>query len=129
MNYFATAFFFFLSKMSPWTMLSTTWLLYYSPLVLFFPFGFRLYFPLSMGFCRQAYWSGLLFPSPGDIPDPGMEPMSLALAGRFFTSKPPRKPILWLPFYIVLIISSSCKPHWKIDVDKPYSFSNKLSLP
>ena len=34
--------------------------------------------PLSMGFCRQAYWSGLLFPSPGDIPDPGMKPKSSA---------------------------------------------------
>ena len=46
-------------------------------------------FPLSMGFSRQERWSGLLFPSSGDIPDPGMEPMSLmapALAGRFFTT-------------------------------------------
>ena len=43
--------------------------------------------PLSMGFSRQEYWSGLQFPSPGDLPDPGIEPMSLvspALAGRFF---------------------------------------------
>ena len=46
--------------------------------------------PLSMGFCRQEYWSGLPCPSPGDLPDPGMEPtslMSLALAGEFFTTK------------------------------------------
>ena len=45
--------------------------------------------PLSMGFSRQERWSGLLFPSSGDIPDPGMELMSLmspALAGRFFTT-------------------------------------------
>ena len=44
--------------------------------------------PLSMGFCRQKYWSGLSFPSPGDLPNPGTEPasvMSPALAGRFFT--------------------------------------------
>ena len=44
--------------------------------------------PLSVGFSRQEYWSGLPFPSPGDLPDPGMELvsfMSLALAGRFFT--------------------------------------------
>ena len=43
---------------------------------------------LSIGFSRQEYWSGLLFPSPGNLPDPEMEPMSLvspALAGRFFT--------------------------------------------
>ena len=45
--------------------------------------------PLSMGFSRQAYWSGLPFPSPGDLPDPGMEPASLvspALVGGFFTT-------------------------------------------
>ena len=35
--------------------------------------------PLSMGFPRQEYWSGLPFPSPGDLPDPGIEPMSSAL--------------------------------------------------
>ena len=43
--------------------------------------------PLSMGFSRQEYWSGLPFPSPEDLPDPGTEPTSLmspALAGRFF---------------------------------------------
>ena len=34
--------------------------------------------PLSMGFPRQEYWSGLSFPSPGDLPDPGIEPMSPA---------------------------------------------------
>ena len=42
--------------------------------------------PRSMGFSRQEYWSGLPFPSPGDLPNPGIEPMSLALAGRFFTA-------------------------------------------
>ena len=41
--------------------------------------------PVSMGFLRQEYWSGLSFPSPGDLPDPGFEPVSLALAGGFFT--------------------------------------------
>ena len=45
-----------------------------------------------MGFPRQEYWSGLPFPSPKDLPDPGMEPTSLVLAGRFFTTEPPRKP-------------------------------------
>ena len=38
-----------------------------------------------MGFPRQEYWSGLLFPSPGDFPDPGIELTSPVLAGRFFT--------------------------------------------
>ena len=41
--------------------------------------------PLSMGFSRQEYWSGLPFLSPGDLPDPGLEPRSPALAGRIFT--------------------------------------------
>ena len=36
--------------------------------------------PLSMGFSRQEYWSGLPFPSPGDLPNPGTEPKSPALA-------------------------------------------------
>ena len=44
--------------------------------------------PLSMGFSRQGYWSGSPCPPPGDLPDPGIEPLSLmspALAGGFFT--------------------------------------------
>ena len=41
-----------------------------------------------MGFPSQEYWSGLSFPSPGDLPDPGIKPTSPALAGRFFTSEP-----------------------------------------
>ena len=45
-----------------------------------------------MGFSRQGYWSGLLFPSPGDLPDTGIEPVFPALAGRFFTAEPPGKP-------------------------------------
>ena len=53
--------------------------------------------PLSMGFPRQEYWSGLPFPPPGDRLNPGIEPQSFAspaLAGRFFTIAPPRKPNL-----------------------------------
>ena len=41
--------------------------------------------PLSIGFLRQEYWSGLPFPSPRDLPNPGIEPVAPALAGRFFT--------------------------------------------
>ena len=44
-----------------------------------------------IGFSRQEYWNGLPCPSPGDLPDPGIEPMSPALAGRFFTTEPPEK--------------------------------------
>ena len=48
-----------------------------------------------MEFSRQEYWSGLLISSPGDLLDPGIEPVSLvspALSGRFFTTAPPGKP-------------------------------------
>jgi len=45
-----------------------------------------------MEFCRQEYWSGLPFTSPGDLPDSGIEPKSPALAGRFFTTESPGKP-------------------------------------
>ena len=48
----------------------------------------------SMGFSRQEYWSGLPFPSPGDLPDPGMEPRSPALEADALTSEPPGKPTL-----------------------------------
>ena len=45
----------------------------------------------SMGFSRQEYWSGLPFPSPGDLPDPGIEPGSPALKEDTLTSEPPGK--------------------------------------
>ena len=45
--------------------------------------------PPSMGFRRQGYWSGLPFPSPGALPDPGIEPTAPALVGGFFTTEPP----------------------------------------
>ena len=55
--------------------------------------------PLSMGFPRQECWSGLPCPPPGDLPDPGtVSPVSCALAGRFFTTKPLGKP---RPFSLV----------------------------
>ena len=65
--------------------------------------------PLFTGFPRQEYWSGLSFPSPEDLPDPGIEPESPALAGRFFIMEPPGKPILiphtylyrWTLYYLV----------------------------
>ena len=42
--------------------------------------------PLSVGFPRQEYWIGLLFPTPGDLPHPEIEPVSPALAGEFFST-------------------------------------------
>ena len=47
---------------------------------------------LSMGFSRQEHWSGLPFPSPGDLPNPGIEPGSPALEADALTSEPPGKP-------------------------------------
>ena len=48
--------------------------------------------PLSMGFSRQEYWSGLPFPSLGDLPNPGIEPGSPALQADALSSEPPGKP-------------------------------------
>ena len=51
---------------------------------------------LSVGFPRQEYWSGLPSPPPGDLPDPGIKPVSPAtpaLADRFFITVPPEKPL------------------------------------
>ena len=53
--------------------------------------------PLSMEYSRQEYWSGLPFPTPGDLPDPGIEPATLpspTLASRFFTTASPGKPFV-----------------------------------
>ena len=50
--------------------------------------------PLSMGLPRQECWSGLPFPPSGDLPDPGIEHVFPALAGRFFITEPPGKPLV-----------------------------------
>ena len=47
---------------------------------------------LSVEFSRQEYWSGLPFPTPGDLLNTGIEPVSPALAGGFFATEPPGKP-------------------------------------
>ena len=49
--------------------------------------------PPSMGFSRQEYWSGLPFPSPGDLPNPGIEPGFPTLEADALTSEPPGKPL------------------------------------
>ena len=63
----------------------------------------------SMGFSRQEYWTGLPFLSPGDLPNPGIDPGSRsvpALQADFFTAEPPRKP---LRLFFFLLVSSSIK--------------------
>ena len=59
--------------------------------------------PLSMGFPKQEYWSGLTFPPPGDIPDPGIEPTSPELAGRFVTRVTWEAQPLFLPPILAFI--------------------------
>ena len=71
--------------------------------------------PLSMGFSRQEYWSGLPFPFPGGLPDPGIEPRSPALEADILTSEPSGKPwwasvwdecncaVVWTFFCIVFL--------------------------
>ena len=54
--------------------------------------------PLSMGFSRQEYWSGVPFPSPGGLPDPGMEPGSPALQADALPSEPPGMSINIKPY-------------------------------
>ena len=55
------------------------------------PWTIALQAPLSLGFSRREYWSGLPFPSPGHLPNPGIKPTSPALADGFFTAEPPGK--------------------------------------
>ena len=87
--------------------------------------------PLSMGFPRQEYWSGLLFPSPEDLPDPGIEPISLespALAGRFFTTEPSGKPIMNICCCSVTKLCLTLWPPWIAAHQASLSFTLSWSL-
>ena len=63
-----------------------------------------------MEFSRQEYWNGLLFPTPGDLPDPGISRASPALAGKFFTIEPPGKPIWRLVLFSHSFVSNFLRP-------------------
>ena len=56
--------------------------------------------PLSIGFPRQEYWNGLPFPSPEDLLNPGIKPTSPALAGGFYATEPPGKPLVLYKLYL-----------------------------
>ena len=58
------------------------------------PWTVAYHVPLSMGFPGQEYWSGLPFPSPGDLPDPGIEPRSPVLQADSLPAEPPGKPFV-----------------------------------
>ena len=69
-----------------------------------------------MGFSRQEYWSGLPFPSPGDLPDPGIEPGSPALEADASTSEPPgakMTSVIWssLVKIIIILVSQLLSSH------------------
>ena len=69
--------------------------------------------PPSMGFSKQKYWSRLTFPTPGDLPDPGIEPELLhvsCIAGRFFTVEPPVK----THHGLLLLLLLSCFSHVRL---------------
>ena len=99
---------------------------------------------LSMGFSRQEYWSGLPFPSPGDLPNPGIKPESPALEADALTSEPPGKPrTVILPFFFFHDIGifdiferllNSChgtEQRWAnqfFGQDPPLVFVNKVGL-
>ena len=68
--------------------------------------------PASMGLSRQEYWSGLPFPPPGVILDPGIKGISPALASRFFTTEPPGKP--WQINTMTQRFSSCFLVHWRL---------------
>ena len=63
--------------------------------------------PLSMGFSRREYWSGFPFTSPGDLPNPVMEPRSPALQTDTLPSEPPGKPYIYA--YICIYLSRACQ--------------------
>ena len=89
--------------------------------------------PLSMGFSRQEYWSGLPFPPPRNLPDPGIKPLSFAspaLAGKFFTTEPPGKPCVnvietnsfsFVFFFTHMYISKIILFHYGLSQDIQYS--------
>ena len=84
--------------------------------------------PLSMGFTRQEYWNGLPFPSPADLPDPGIKPASPALAGRFFTREPPGKSLKMGGGTVVISIGMCSATQWATEGNSQRLFSSSRAL-
>ena len=78
--------------------------------------------PLFMGFPRQEYWNGSPFPSPGDLPDPGIEPVSPALAGGSLPLSHLGSPKLIHSFQFSLsVVSDSFATSWTVATQVPLS--------
>ena len=84
--------------------------------------------PLSTGFPRQEYWSGWSFPSPGDLPDPGMKPTPPALAGRLFAPEPPGKSACLTAHLLLAVFNPSLTAPFFMDVSWGHPPDNLLAL-
>ena len=83
--------------------------------------------PLSMGFPRQEYWSGLPLPSPSNLPSPGIELVSPALAGRLFTTEPQKKTCLMFSLQILLLLQlEACTFYQTLPISPTHSPCNKF---
>ena len=82
--------------------------------------------PLSMGFTRQEYWSGLPCPSPGDLPDPGIEPGSSALQPDTLLFEPLGKS--WETYRLLFIYNRTLKNPFPVSLNIAISYPPKLSL-
>ena len=82
--------------------------------------------PLSIGFLRREYWSGLLVPSPGDLPGPGIKPVSTALASILFTTEPPGK--IKSSSGFSTIFKSTMDPEIKVFEDKCFLKESHLFI-
>ena len=96
----------------PFGLLCTCFKSLLSCLILYDLTGYSFQPPWSMGFSRQEYWSGLPCPPPGDLPDPGIEPVSItspALAGRLFTTSTNREALGYSRTSFFLWVKIPCK--------------------
>ena len=85
---------------------------------------------LPLEFSQQEYWNELPFPSPGDLPDPGIKPKSLAspaLAGRFFTTEPPGKPFLRSSYILSLGHFNNSCVSIRLRPQCPLFYTHKIS--
>ena len=83
--------------------------------------------PLFMRFLKQEYWSGLPFPSPGDLPYPGVEFTSFALADGFFTTKSPGMPLTHYIIYLFYVYWLPSLKECKLQRKKIFYFLTNVS--